>query len=205
MESVVRNGKMKTPFNIIFLDIDSVLNHSPIGECYEGGEDNFVNRKTPVSKDNLEYFKYIIDNTENVKVVWSTSWRFEENPSWQNWKNPRLYLEKQKWFPEIIGKTPKKFSSTRSEEIHLWLNENERNRYLSMKPLSIRPFNIGPWNEINNFVIIDDEYEGMKRFGSHYFQTDVLTGLTEEQSKSIVEFLKTENYNRQDWFNSKYD
>ena len=204
MEYVVRNGKMNIPIpfdiNVIFLDIDSVLNHSPLGECYEGGEDNYVNRKTPISKDNLQYFKYIVDNTENLRIVWSTSWRFEENPSWQYWKNPRLYLEKQEWFPEIIGKTPKKFSSTRSDEIHLWLNDNERNKYLSSKPLSIRPFNIGQWYNIRNFVIIDDECDGMKRFGPHYFQTDVLTGLTEEQSKSIVEFLKTKNYNRQDWF-----
>lgn len=176
---------------VVFLDIDSVLNHSPVGDCYEGGECGFVDERTPISKDNLFALEYIVENTNNNRFVWSTSWAMEKEETWNGWNNPRLYIERLPWMKDmIIGSTPRKMSSERHEEIHFWLYENEYN--LKMRR--------GVHYDITNFAILDDEKYGMERYGDHYFNCQWSTGLTVEQGKRVVEYLKKNDYRKDDWF-----
>ena len=63
-----------------------------------------------------------------LKIIWSTDWRLYDKLEYNGWKNPRQWIEQN--MPsvscKIAGRTPKKMSSTRPEEIHMWLSDNER-------------------------------------------------------------------------------
>jgi len=190
-----------TKKNIIFLDIDSVLNYSRFGQdSYDTGNDrteDFVEQKTPICKSCLEALNHIVVNAENPAVVWSTSWALEEREVWNGWNNPRLYVERLPWMKDlVVGRTPRKMSSERCEEIHFWLHNNEY----------VRKYHDKKWCEgerfydIHSFAVIDDIERGMERYGDHFFRTEYDTGLTMEQAKGIVEFLKMEDYRSEDWF-----
>jgi len=170
--------------DIIFLDIDGVLNHSPPAE--DTYFDTFAERTLPLSKDNLAAFRKILAAKPDAKVVWSTDWRLYDEPKWRGrWDNPRLWLERQDWMAgRIIGKTPKKMTSNHFHEIHWWLLDNIR-----------RP-RVG----IHNFVILDDwDSPGMSDYGSNFFKTDPDAGLTEQQADDVIQYLQSEHYCPDEW------
>lgn len=161
-------------YNVIFLDIDSVCNHSRKAETAYDGEypDGwFISDGVPLCTDNVNALKSIISGIENPAIVWSTDWRLFQNDTWHGWKNPLKWLENEGGLKQyVIGNTPKKMSSNRHEEIMMWLRDEDR-------PV------------ITNFIILDDIEYGMGIFYDHFFKCDYDKGLTTEIAKRAVEFL----------------
>ena len=164
---------------IVFCDIDSVLNHSKYAEdCYEGEEhagDAFVEDKVPLCKDNIEALKHIFEEVPDLKVVWSSDWRLYDKPTYNIYRNPRLWLEAQSWMEgRVIGKTPKKMSSTHYEEIRMWFSHEKKDL------------------DVEKFAILDDyDSLGMTTyFKNDFFKCEPESGLTMETANKVIEHLK---------------
>lgn len=97
----------KSVMNIIFLDVDRVLNSAK--ELSEG----------PFSKISLNVLKRIVDET-NAKIVVISSWRLLEFSR----KILLSELEKYHLKESVIGMTPH-LTSNREEEIMTYLKSNE--------------------------------------------------------------------------------
>lgn len=97
----------KSVMNIIFLDVDGVLNSAK--ELSEG----------PFSKISLSVLKRIVDET-NAKIVVISSWRLLEFSR----KILLSELEKYHLKESVIGMTPH-LPSNREEEIMTYLKSNE--------------------------------------------------------------------------------
>lgn len=164
---------------ILFLDIDSVLNHSRYaGDCYEGEEQAgcaFVEDKVPLCKDNIAALKHIFEAVPDLKVVWSTDWRLYDKPDYHGFKNPRLWLEAQDWMKDrVIDKTPKKMSSTHYEEIRMWLHYGEK------------------CGMVEKFAILDDydSYGMSTYFEDEFFKCTYEHGLTMEIAEKVIAHFK---------------
>lgn len=161
-------------YNVIFLDIDSVCNHSRKAETAYDGEypDGwFIADGVPLCTDNVKALKSIIRGTENPAIVWSTDWRLFNEDTWHGWKNPLKWLESEGGLKSyVIGNTPKKMSSNRHEEIMMWLRDEDR-------------------PAVANFAILDDIEYGMEMFHGHFFKCDYDRGLVANIADAVTEFL----------------
>lgn len=120
--------------NIIFLDIDGVLNTGRYQDFQEFkyGKSTFNHqfKFDPICMENLKEVAYEFD----AYIVISSSWRIEREEIY--------YIEllgnlaSYDLHNRVLGKTPS-FSTIRGEEIKQWIIENN--------------------NKIDNFVILDDE------------------------------------------------
>lgn len=150
--------------NIIFLDIDGVLNNSFT-------ETTTVTGWTFVEDFLIRNLKKIIDAT-NAKIVLSSSWR------WGYWStgNDRLdYLELVEKFSNfgifIADITPAFRSNDREEEILWWLDNNFEN---------------------GNFIILDDEANYFNSLLPHVVKTDRALGLTQKEITKAINMLTKE-------------
>lgn len=166
---------------ILFVDIDSVLNHSKYAEdCYQGEEcagDAFVEDKVPLCKDNIAALKHIFEAVPDLKVVWTTDWRLYDKPDYNGFKNPRQWLEAQDWMKDrVVGKTPKKMSSTHYEEIRMWFHYGSN---CSM---------------VESFAILDDydSYGMSTYFKNDFFKCTYERGLTMEIAEKVIAHFKQE-------------
>lgn len=188
---MANNGK-----NIVFLDIDGVLNHGNLSQC-----NSLVDSNVPLCKDNLLAFKRIIDNVDDIGIVWSSDWRFAKE-QYNSWKNPKDWIEKN--FLEegiVIGNNPRKMSSNRFEEIHFWFTSNEYSKKFYGKE-----WVKDPYYEVRNYVVIDDfDSPGMKMYGNHFFKCNPDIGLTIEYASQIIEYLKRRDFDIKDLDWSKND
>lgn len=156
---------------IIFLDIDGVLNGYGFGE-YIGWKivcifksrriRNWYRRVTDpcgVHESKMKRLAKIVKKT-GAKIVMSSSWRH----GW--WKRPyeeMFYDQKKltdlfkKYNIEVIDITPSLRSGKRDKEILQWLSEHE--------------------NEVENFIILDDENSFMRKFDNdeRFIQTSTVT------------------------------
>lgn len=117
--------------NIIFLDIDGVLNHQ-FGGTTESERFGFA-------PDLLSNLRYVIDSVGDCKIVISSSWRhFKVEDRVDPVRPWREVLEEKLGCPGIIiGETPDVKAGRRGEEVKAWLDAN--------KALKVA-----------NFVILDD-------------------------------------------------
>lgn len=150
--------------NIIFLDIDGVLNNSFT-------ETTTVTGWTFVEDFLIRNLKRIIDAT-NAKVVLSSSWR------WGYWStgNDRLdYLElveKLSNFGIFLADiTPAFASNDREKEILWWLD----NKF-----------------ESGNFVILDDEPNYFHLLLPYVVKTDRALGITQKEVIKAINMLTNE-------------
>lgn len=183
--------------NIIFLDIDGVLNgynkwnilgwrivsltqNKHLKRWYKKISDPFG-----VHESKVKRLAKIVRAT-NAKVVMSSSWRF----GW--WKTPyeKLFEDQKKltdllnkYNIEVIDTTPDSPNGRRDEEIKAWLTEHS--------------------DMVKRFVILDDERYDLECFvGSHLVQTSSVgrgeiikgyarenTGLKRKHVKQAVEIL----------------
>lgn len=155
---------------VIFLDIDGCLSHSLRDEDLY--HDHFADKDIPVDEDNLAAFKSVVDRVPDAKVVWSTDWRFFDEPLWHDrWKNPRLYLESLPWMAgRVVGKTPCKMSSEHFHDIKWWLDDHPG---------------------VDRYVVIEDSYFPAEWFGieRHVVKCDPGIGLTAEGADEAVRLL----------------
>lgn len=164
---------------ILFLDIDSVLNCSKYGEdLYYGAEyamEELIEANIPLCVSCIKALMYIFKEVPDLKVVWSTDWRLYDEPTYNGYGNPRFWLEKQPWMKDrIIGKTPKKMSSTHYEEIRMWFTYEKKDI------------------EVEKFAILDDYATNamFSYFKDNFFQCWYDDGLTMEIAEKVVKHLK---------------
>ena len=156
--------------NIIFLDIDGVLNSSMY--CREnkvtglwGAYDIFIERLSRIAKE------------ANAEIVLSSSWRkIKDTPHYKT----HITKKFKKYNLKIFDFT-----------VDLSVNNEMRGN---------RGFEINNWianNIVDNYIIIDDEIEDIKNIhdASHIIKTEIEIGLTEEKVKEAIKKIKGKNKN----------
>ena len=187
--------------NIVFLDIDGVLNgynfwnmigwklvcltrSKRIKDWYRSTSDPFG-----VHERKVKRLAKIVHRTD-AKIVMSSSWRY------RIWNTPyeKLYNDEKKlvdllkkYHIELIGITPRSSDGRRDKEILEWLSQHE--------------------NEVDRFVILDDERFDLECFaGKELVQTSSVpkgalikghwrenTGLKMRHVRKAIRILRTEN------------
>ena len=159
---------------VLFCDIDGVLNFASYGvDTYF---DKYCNEKVALDDKCIERLKRLLEMFSDLKIVWSTDWRYVDTDWWHSWKNPVKYLESEfPWLAErVIGKTPKKMSSDRWHEVKWWIDEHR--------------------DEIDAYVILDDIVFPSKWFGieKHCVECKFSEGFTEDKFKEAVRILNND-------------
>ena len=176
--------------NIIFLDVDGVLNTTKSNELmwyhkiysYDKYKINKMDSNGNIIQifDNDLIFnkpfvgegvlniacilrlKHIIDNVDNLRIVMSSYWRLSP------WKMSSLkyYLKMYGINPDIIIDCTPRMTFSRATEILYWVEHN---------------------NHIKNWIAIDDMYLNLEK--NHYVQTDPDIGLTDENVEEIIKMF----------------
>lgn len=155
--------------NIIFLDIDGVLNSKSGSNLTE---------KFGLDDKLIVNLKHIIDSVPDTKIVISSSWRVLEYDEIHTSKEIpwRIVLTHKLGFTNIsdiiIGDTPIHMTNDknrRGNEIRQWLDENK----VKFK--------------IDRFVILDDsDYDIRDVFPNNIVKTDMSVGLTIQNAKAAI-------------------
>lgn len=161
--------------NIIFLDIDGVLNtHNHLVKQVEEAGKNYYEAQFNFCPVSLENLKQIVEET-NSKIVISSTWRSSrdmpyDNPHHRFWKAIQRNLNTVNLDREIIDITPyiNTLDRIRGQEIQLWLSQHL----------------------VDNFVIIDDDSD-MGDLKNHLAQCTTLDGLTDKVKDKAIEILKS--------------
>lgn len=157
--------------DVLFCDIDGVLNRAGYGE--DTYADRFENGDLALDADCVENLKSLLGEFPDLKIVWSTDWRFCEEPLWRGeWRNPRLWLESRDWMSgRVAGKTPCKMSSEHFHDIKWWLDANPG---------------------VSRYAILEDSYFPEDWFGieKHLVRCDPSAGLTRENAAEVARILK---------------
>ena len=133
---------------VLFLDVDGCLNT-------HNDPNDFVDA------EKVALLKKIVDATD-VKIVLSSNWKIGEG--FEIIKHILLSHR-----IEIYDVTPTKLTSSRGQEIRMYLAENKK---------------------VKKFAILDD-LSNAGNYNEHsFFQTDPFVGLTEEMVDKIIEHLK---------------
>jgi hypothetical protein len=114
--------------NILFLDVDGVLSSkqhflatkdakTPPADTLSDADLFIMKRDT--NKNNMWCLGYILEKVPDLKIVISSSWRLHYSIE----SFEELFKIYGLDGDRIIGKTPKKLSSTRANEIHFWLDD----------------------------------------------------------------------------------
>ena len=174
--------------NVIFLDIDGVLN----SQQYSIRFYDLIRSK---QKTNVDSWQFIdpecldrilqICMVTNAKLIISSSWRHHSyvNTIGDFKKYESLY----KLVPHIIGITPRSEARIRGKEIKYLLDNWKQsaddgyiNKYYRDLPLF-------------DYVILDDDKDMLPEQMDHFIQTDWTVGLTEYQKGEIIKrFTKIE-------------
>ena len=148
--------------NVIFLDIDGVLNGynfwnllgwniiSKFNSNRLKGWYRELTEPFGIQESKIKRLGKIVHKT-NAKVVISSSWRFSLQSSNLTDNDKRLLDLFDKYNIEIYGYTPRSESGKRDEEIKAWLSKHK---------------------EVNKFIILDDENFDLQCFiGKELIQT----------------------------------
>ena len=169
---------------VIFLDIDGVLNTS---ESIKQSKEHYLKTGeiiSQISENKIQILSKIINET-NAKIVLSSLWKLHFIKT-----NDGKIIPKNKK-AELLIKLLNKYSL---EIYDITPNNNTRNRTLEILEYIKN-------NNIDSFIIIDDEDNGLKEiFKEHFFKvnsyykgseklTESETGLQESHIESIVEIL----------------
>ena len=149
--------------NIIFLDIDGVLNGynfwnllgwniiSKFNSDRLKGWYRDITEPFGVHERKVKRLAKIVHNTMNTKVVISSCWRFGLQSNNLSYAQRKLLDLFDKYDIKIYGYTPRSESGKRDEEIKAWLSKHK---------------------EVNKFIILDDENFDLQCFiGKELIQT----------------------------------
>lgn len=155
--------------NIIFLDVDGVINNiKDAEEQYERTRKPIIGFDWPFSKSSLNVLKKIVDETD-AKIVVTSSWRRRE----EGRKILLAELDKYNLKEKVIGWTPCLKAFNREEEVIAYLKSNE---YTNL-----------------NFIILDDEVSWYKDLKEYVIKTDAYFGLNEEHLEPSINLLKSKS------------
>ena len=156
--------------NIIFLDIDGVLNsHRKLKEVYEQTHKPHSGYNYPFDEICLENLKTLV-NLTNSKIVVTSSWRKDEKGKQKIVETLKTYDLDQ----HIIGYTPV-LNQPRGIEIQAYLSTLEH-----------QP----------NYIILDDDSD-MEEIIIHLIKTNIKTGLTKE---NVNDGIKKLSKNLNTWY-----
>lgn len=155
--------------NIIFLDVDGVLNNiKDAEELYEKTRKPIVGFEWPFSKISLNVLKRIVDDTD-AQIVVTSSWRLRK----QGREILLSELEKYNLKERVIGWTPSLKAFDREKEIIAYLKSIEY--------------------ENLNFIILDDEVSWYKDLENNVIKTNAYFGLNEEHLEKSINLLKSKS------------
>lgn len=160
---------------VIFLDVDGVLNSELIAREWElktrkggwGGffapDDVITVADTKWGDELVKRVRRIVDET-GASIVMSSTWRLHfDVPKFKEMF--KLYG----WDAPVIDTTPR-LSGGRGLEVNKWLNTNP----------------------VDAYVIIDDVDQFMATQKPYYVQTDIMTGITEDDVEKAIKILNNE-------------
>lgn len=174
---------------VLFLDIDGVLNSQNwfgyMQYCIKNDMYDRVLNFVDINNERTEYKLNMIDDRAianlnriveetGCKVVLSSSWRSSRESD-----NAFIeYIFKLKGFKyELYGVTPriwvKEFSTQRGEEIKVWMDKESEN------------------NEIESFVILDDDSDMLPDQMNNFIHVDRQVGLTDKDVFTAIEILNS--------------
>ena len=179
--------------NILFLDIDGVLNYASQTPANSYGG-RFLHGEE-IEPKLVKKFNKVFEEIPNLKIVVSSSWRGNmKRTIWALKLAGFLYVE------NIIGRTPRAIAVTKKhyngETIDLptpYTLLYERRGQQILKWFLDNP---GISKRMNNFVIIDDEkYDisgavGFNFLDQHFIQTNSDIGLSNANVQSIISHFK---------------
>jgi hypothetical protein len=159
--------------NIIFLDIDGVLNNE-IGmlnktpEQYHKEQDEIGYPLCMVDPRCISLLNDLIEETES-KIVMSSTWR-----KGKSIKEIQELCDLWGIKGEVVGKTPSllKYGTVRGNEINSWIEDNEK--------------------RVTNYIILDDDSDMLLCQRNHFFHCDGFSGLTPNIIYKAKRFLKEE-------------
>jgi len=149
--------------NIIFLDVDGVLNsQNKLIELYNKTGKPHSGNKFPFDENCLKNLKTLVKET-NSKIVITSTWRkYEEKMNLLINRLKEYNLDK-----DVIGYTPVLYTG----------RENEIIEYLNKLNIKVK------------YVIIDD-IKDMRSLNDNLVVTSPKTGFTEENMKKAIKILK---------------
>lgn len=161
--------------NVIFLDIDGVLNSNFWNESHQME----ISDGTLIDQKNIELLAELVNKT-GAKIVLHSGWRmwFDANLKPLRKESERLVNMLDDVGLSIYDVTPdltteeirrsKKFSLVKADEIILWLKLHE---------------------EVTEWIVIDDLDLHNELIGSHQIKTDSRVGLTMEDVEAAMKLL----------------
>ena len=175
--------------NIIFLDIDGVLNcelHYRSQQFTDHKQAKKYLKKAAqkeeidwkeyyncqLSRERIEWLNELCKETDSVVVI-SSTWRMG-----QTMEQLQETLGNAGATFTIVGTTPYDNCRIRGVEIFQWLEKN-----ITKETHGIHAY------QFHNYVIIDDDSDMLLRQREHFFQTDSYSGLTPNTCYSIKLFL----------------
>ena|SRR5688500_16164474 len=159
--------------NLIFLDIDGVLNCQLHYEATPNPHKDSTKEEFTdyhFCKTRIGWLNELCQETNSVVVI-SSTWRSDGLEEMQE-----VFKRNGATF-EIMDITPYCKCRVRGVEIDKWLKDNTFLR-----------FGVAS-HEFYRFVIIDDDSDMMLYQGPHFFQTDTYSGLTPNTCYRIKRFL----------------
>ena len=154
--------------NVIFLDIDGVLNSWQYDHLYRTVIDGNID------ETRLVLLKYLVEKS-NAKIILSSSWRKQWNKDTSLCDSIGIELENifSKYQLSIFDKTPELPNNNRAEEIKMWLNQNKA---------------------VTHFVIIDDMRFGWSELQAYLVNTNyrIGRGLEEKHINEAIRILNEE-------------
>ena len=153
--------------NIIFLDIDGVLNsHRKLKEVYEQTHTPHSGYNYPFDETCLQNLKYLVEQT-NSKLVITSTWRKDKVGRQKIIEVLKAYeLDKH-----ILGYTPI-LNKSRGKEIKDYISRLSRQL---------------------NFIILDDDTD-MEDLIDYLIKTNIQVGLTKDDvEKAIIKLTKKTN------------
>lgn len=152
--------------NIIFLDIDGVLNCQIYyqSDAFSKKDEHPYNQ---ICKERVKWLNKLCEDT-NSKIVISSTWRMSGIDYCKN------VLSKCGATFDIIGATPIDPSRVRGVEIKKWI-ETEK-------------CNFPIWG-VKNYAIIDDDSDMLLEQRHNFFHTDNYSGLTPNTCYKITRFF----------------
>ena len=150
--------------NIIFLDIDGVLNSvNKLIEIYHQTKKPHSGYQYPFDEKCLRNLQMLVQETD-AKIVVTSTWRKDEEGKAALQRALKEYGLDER----VIGYTPVLFNQKRGREIEEYLSQFET-----------RP----------NFVILDDDLD-MENLLPFLVKTDMQTGLTHKNAREAIERLR---------------
>lgn len=163
--------------NIIFLDIDGVLNcqlfYTTIDQTKVG-----TYTEQNICRERISWLNDLCKETE-AKVVISSTWRMGRTTD----ELKELLSEVGATF-EIIGKTPvlRESGYVRGNEIQMWIEKNIE----SLTGLNYFDF--------HTYAIVDDDSDMLYQQRHNLFLTDTYSGLTPNTCYRIKQFFKKQYF-----------